>query len=531
MDSVYIFKHIRYAAAATMVSAAVAGCITNDLPYPAIQANFTSFMVEDMAGAAQIDTLRRTVVLPLAEQADMSAVRVLGYELSPSDAVLSPGYEIPTVLDLTSPYRVDLSVYRSYEWTISATQTIARYFNVEGQIGASFIDVDASRVVVTVPKDANLRALKVTSVKLGAVSSVMSPDLNGETVDMRDPVTVEVTDHGRVQKWTIYVEKSADAVAFRRVDAWTRVAYLYAEAEANKTNGFEYRIKGDTEWSAVPAEWITADGGTFKARLVHLSPETVYEARAFSDADFSEMKEFVTGSEPQMPNSDFDLWWLSKKVWNPWAEGGESYWDTGNKGAATMGQSNSIPSDQTVSGTGYCAELQSKFVGLGPVGKLASGSIFTGEYLRTDGTNGVLKFGRRFTSRPTRLTGYVRYSGAPISSIGSEPQFADWRDRPDTGNVYVALTSWADPLEVRTNPRDRQLFDPQDPGVIAYGRVEYTGDTDGWVPFSIDIDYRTTSVAPTHILVVAAASKWGDYFVGGSGSVMFIDDFKLEYDY
>ena len=67
------------------------------------------------------------------------------------------------------------------------------------------------------------------------------------------------------------------------------------------------------------------------------------------------------------PNSDFDLWWLSKKVWNPWAEGGESYWDTGNKGAATMGQSNSIPSDQTVSGTGYCAELQSKFVGLGPV--------------------------------------------------------------------------------------------------------------------------------------------------------------------
>ena len=243
------------------------------------------------------------------------------------------------------------------------------------------------------------------------------------------------------------------------------------------------------------------------------------------------MKEFVTGSEPQMPNSDFDLWWLSKKVWNPWAEGGESYWDTGNKGAATMGQSNSIPSDQTVSGTGYCAELQSKFVGLGPVGKLASGSIFTGEYLRTDGTNGVLKFGRRFTSRPTRLTGYVRYSGAPISSIGSEPQFADWRDRPDTGNVYVALTSWADPLEVRTNPRDRQLFDPQDPGVIAYGRVEYTGDTDGWVPFSIDIDYRTTSVEPTHILVVAAASKWGDYFVGGSGSVMFIDDFKLEYDY
>ena len=60
----YIFKHIRYAAAATMVSAAVAGCITNDLPYPAIQANFTSFMVEDMAGAAQaLHRLRKLEVV------------------------------------------------------------------------------------------------------------------------------------------------------------------------------------------------------------------------------------------------------------------------------------------------------------------------------------------------------------------------------------------------------------------------------------------------------------------------------------
>ena len=82
-----------------------------------------------------------------------------------------------------------------------------------------------------------------------------------------------------------------------------------------------------------------------------------------------------------------------------------------------------------------------------------------------------------------------------------------------------------------TNTRDRQLLAPHESGYIAYGNVEYTVDTDGWVPFSIDIDYRTTSVEPTHILVVAAASKWGDYFVGGSGSVMFIDDFKLEYDY
>ena len=40
-----------------------------------------------------------------------------------------------------------------------------------------------------------------------------------------------------------------------------------------------------------------------------------------------------------------------------------------------------------------------------------------------------------------------------------------------------------------------------------------------------------TSRVPTYIVVVASASKYGDYFTGGDGSVLFIDDFSLEYDY
>jgi hypothetical protein len=36
---------------------------------------------------------------------------------------------------------------------------------------------------------------------------------------------------------------------------------------------------------------------------------------------------------------------------------------------------------------------------------------------------------------------------------------------------------------------------------------------------------------PTYLIVVCSASKYGDYFTGGAGSVLYVDDFSLEYDY
>ena len=49
--------------------------------------------------------------------------------------------------------------------------------------------------------------------------------------------------------------------------------------------------------------------------------------------------------------------------------------------------------------------------------------------------------------------------------------------------------------------------------------------------FTLELDYRTTSRKPKYIIIVASASKYGDYFTGGSGSELIIDEFSLEYDY
>jgi hypothetical protein len=71
-----------------------------------------------------------------------------------------------------------------------------------------------------------------------------------------------------------------------------------------------------------------------------------------------------------------------------------------------------------------------------------------------------------------------------------------------------------------------------DPRVIAYGSLadEQNVDSKGrWTRVSIPLVYRDVVSKPTHLLVVFSASKYGDYFHGGEGSTLYVDDFSLEY--
>lgn len=510
-----------------LVSIGLPACIRNDIPYPRIQANFLTFAVEGQKGASVIDSTTRVVTVTLDEQVDIQQVKVTGYTITPG-AKLADG-DLTAPLNLSRPLAVMLEIYQEYWWVIKALQPIERYFNVAGQIGSSVIDVPARRVIVTVPEGSDLARMKVTAMKLGPVGAVVHPDIDGGIIDMRRPVQLTVTIHGREEIWTIYVEETKSTVTTQRVDAWTRVAWVYAQAQEGKNNGIEYRPGDSSEWIKVPASWITADGGSLSARLVNLQPETEYAARAYSDDEYSAEIVFTTGSEIQVPNSNFDYWWLDGKVWDPWQQDGVPYWDTGNKGATTLGSSNSIPTDDTPTGTGRAAMLETRFVGIAALGKLAAGNIFTGVYVRTDGTNGVLSFGRPFTQCPTKLRGYLKYKCTDISH--SSAGFEYLKGRPDTCIVWSALIDSQEPFEVRTNPKNRQLFDPDGDYVVAYGNIQYGKTVDDYIQFEFEYDYKSTQRVPNYILIVASASKYGDYFTGGNGSVLYVDDLELMYDY
>lgn len=523
-----MMKRIRILLAIIGTLCCLTGCIKNDIPYPRIQANFLTFSLDEEGSTAVIDSTTCRINITLSETSDIYRLKVGAYTLTPGAKIVGDSLTGHPI-DLSRPVQVTLKLYQEYKWVISATQNIERYFSVAGQVGASTIDVAARRVIVTLPASVNTSAVKVLSCKLGPTVATTSPAIEGETIDMSEPVTVKVTAFGRTEVWTIYAETTESTVTTESVDAWTRVAWVYGQAEEGKNNGFQYRRGDSDEWIDVPQEWITADGGSFYARLIHLQPQTEYAARAYSDSEYASELVFTTGAEVQVPNSNFEYWWLNGKVWCPWQEGGEQYWDTGNRGATTLGPSNSVPTDDTPTGRGKAAMLETKFVGIGALGKLAAGNIFAGEYVKTDGTNGILSFGRPFTQRPTKMRGFLKYKCTDISNSSAGYEYL--KGRPDTCIVWTALIDSEEPFEIRTNPKNQHLFDPEGDYCVGYGNIQYGYTVNDYIQFEFEIDYKSTSRVPTYILIVASASKYGDYFTGGNGSVLYITDLELEYDY
>lgn len=513
-----------------VLMALAAGCIKNDIPYPRIQQSILTLAAADEALPAVINDEQLKATVYLSETTDPAKVRFT--EFTFTDGAKSSANLLEGEYDLLKPMHVTLSLYQDYVWTIEAVHQVERYFTIDGQVGQTVIDVPGRRIVVRVPMSENLTYLQLSSVKLGPAGlTTMVPDLKPGRINLSKPLDVDVTAFGRTERWTIFAEKTDFVVNTVSADAWSQVIWAYGESQEGLEQGFQYRKAGDTEWIEVPDEWIQKQGTSYNACIRHLEPLTAYQVRARAGEDFGRTISVTTQATELIPNGSFDNWWLDGNLWNPWAEGGESFWDTGNKGAVITGSSNSAPSDYTPDGTGRSARLETVFANLFGVGKLAAGNIFTGSYLRTSGTNGVLGFGRPWTLRPTKLRGYFQYDAKIIDRPLKNAEIPELIGRPDSCHIYVALADWTAPYEIRTSPSNRQLFDKNLPSIIAYGELIYSGHMSEWKAFEIPLVYRSTSRVPTYMQITVSSSKYGDYFIGGTGSLLYVDQFSFDYDY
>lgn len=510
-----------------------AGCIHNDLPYPKLQQNITSIEVVGQISPTQIDSANLTATVFLSEDVDI-------YNVSFDNFNFTPGAEVEPNLaegtyDLSTPLIVNITKYQTYQWIIKAVQNIERYFTIDGQIGETTIDAVSQTIIVQVPSTSKVNALKVTSIKLGPTGhTTLSPAIiAGNTYDFSQPFRVEVNSWNRKDEWTIYVERVQQTVNTDNVVIGSQVIWVYGSCEADKKGSFQYRKKGESDWTTINESWLKQNGGALSCYIPHLEPLTSYEVRAFTPAENGNVINITTDETMDLPDGSFDQWWLKdNKIWFPWNEGGTPYWDTGNTGAATLGQSNVVPSDHTVTGTGKAAELNTKFIGLFGIGKLGAGSIYTGSFKKVDGTNGILDFGRPFNLRPIKLRGYYQYKSVDIDYASrSNPDLQYMIGKPDTCHIYFALTDWTAPYEIRTNPNNRQLFNKDADYVIAYGELVYSGNMDNYAPFEIELKYKDLFTRPSYLQITCAASKYGDFFTGGNGSVLYVDEFSLDYDY
>lgn len=514
----------------------LAACVHNDIPYPTVYGNFVEFEVKGQVKQAAIDTLKGTLVVYLGETVSMDQVTVekcqitdrampkLEVKITPDP--IKPG----DILDLTTPKNYMISTYenQNYEWTISAVQEIERKFVVRDQVGTEQIDVANKSVLVQVPETTPLDQITVMEAKLGPSDAETSPDPLSVT-DFTNAQTFTVTYRGVTETWSVRIIQTSILVTTDPADAWTKRAYLHGTGQVGETHGFKMKKSGAAEWTTVDPATVVSTGATFTAMIPDLQPQTSYVYMAISGPNEGEEVTFTTSEAAVLPNASFEEWHKDGKVWNPWLQTGTKYWDTGNRGATIASESITVPSTEVAPGvTGQSAKLESKWVKL----KFAAGNIFFGEYVKTDGTNGILTFGRPFVSHPSKLKGKFRYTPAAINRASDEnPDLRYLLGRPDSCNIYIALSDANQPFDIRTKPSERILFEKDHPNVIAYGNMVSGTSTNGqWLDFTIDLDYRATNRVPKYLIVVATASKHGDYFTGGEGSVLYLDELELVYE-
>lgn len=313
--------------------------------------------------------------------------------------------------------------------------------------------------------------------------------------------------------------------------------------------GTFYYVEGSgvsrAEWQQATATLI---GNTLTAKIDGLTAETTYSyyvsvmASNLEEPYTSDVMEFSTpqeGSEPvhapQLPNAGFEDWSKDGKVVLICAEGADRYWDSGNHGSATLSKTVTDKDSEIKHGGNYSAKLQSQFVGVGKLGKFAAGNLFIGEYLNTDGTDGILGFGRPFDGRPVALHGWVKYTPGTVEYLETGAPADIVKGQPDKGIIYMALfdehvdAEYDGRFPVIIKTKTKQLLNAYQDHQIAYGEKVFDEATpgDGMIEFTIPLEYFSDKT-PSFIVLVASASKGGDYFSGGK-STMWIDDFELVY--
>lgn len=226
-----------------------------------------------------------------------------------------------------------------------------------------------------------------------------------DAIVVEDPIVVEAID----------VNKDLMAVGA------TTATITYSMADGLEgTPGVEYRKLGDTDWTFAAANGSdTRSRGPLRApkqqtTLTGLEAGTNYQYRACcGDFHGSDIFTFTTESKFAFPNSSFEQWSTysastmlgTKSVILPGDTGNKStsFWGSGNEGGATANKVLTDKSTDMVHSGTYSVKLASQSA----LGIIAAGNLFIGEYVRTDGTNGVLSLGREYNGSHPRKCAYT----------------------------------------------------------------------------------------------------------------------------
>ena len=532
----------------------LASCaIENDIPYPLRVASISSIEVEGQRAAegatdaaAVIDKAAGTVTLYVNDSVDITRLKITRLVLDPReatigiDSVLCDNYEkfptndfasldsLPlsanTRVDFSEPVTMTLSTYQDYPWKVTVNQIIQRDVDVVG-MSNYVLDANSRTVIIYVGSDQELNNIQINKLNLGGEYGRVKPDPT--TVhDFTSSQTFRAARHGEESwlEWQVFVYKTEEGGSTGSSDVFAMVtrATVKGSVQSGKTPTVEYRKQSASDWNTVPAANVTTSGTSFTATLTGLNGSTTYNYRVTVDGAAGSEQSFTTVAPVALENGSMENWSQDGKQWNPWGSGATEFWGTGNPGAAAFIGNLTTPTDESVKGKAALLETKDAII------KLGAGNIFTGDF-ELEGLNGLLHFGRPFSSFPTSLRLYYKYTPATIDMIGDNVgDLASLKGQTDMCQIYIALSDKT--YEIRNNPSKRQLFDPNDSGIIAYGEFTSSQSVTSYKQLEIPLEYRYTDRTPKYIIIVASSSKYGDYYIGGVGSKLWLDEMELVYE-
>ena len=372
-------------------------------------------------------------------------------------------------------------------------------------------------------------------------------------------VTVDPTTHEYSYRFDVSTVSTNGATTTAGV--WDNLVYLKAEnltfGTGVSTEGitFQYREVVSSQSRASEADdegWIdvetTEKDGVYTAFILGLTADTEYEYRLVNEdaVEIQEPKSITTAEAPaegeatqeQLQNAGFENWYKSGSVWYAATEtdynGGNYMWDTSNPGSGSFGFTPTTQSTDVKHGGNSAAKLETQYA----VIKLAAASLYYGRFNGLVGISGAkIDFGQPFTSRPIAFKGWYQYKPVAIDYVGgNQPANTVSKGDMDLCSIFIILSKGTYQVD---NTKTETLLTAQNiwnnDQFIAYGElpVDQCVNTNGeWKEFNIPLQYKESQFGeqPTHLIIVCSSSKYGDYFTGGKGSTLYVDDFSLVYE-
>lgn len=270
-----------------------------------------------------------------------------------------------------------------------------------------------------------------------------------------------------------------------------------------------------------------------------------------SNIDLRTWSAFTVGDEQwqikggyQLPDSNFGTWHqetikgfitLGKVTCDDMAgSDGQKTWDNGNPAYAASGSSNWPTKKYKLNNGEYAAQLQTRNI----LGIIASGNLFTGRVTRDmslkqlmgftskDGKS-LIDWGVPFEARPTGFRVKVKYEGLGDSCT----IMATLENRIDKTRRFVGVAWYSATVDNDTSKEGViRISEPDENGLrtletkFIYGKQHRGAD-----PFPTNCVQGETNEPITHVNVVFASSRKGDYFKGRKDATLIVKDFEFIY--